>query len=369
VNFHLLYTGEIWGDVTGGLRRGAAYDGLITLKLQLDLAKLAHLEGLAFYASGLYPNGPGISNHYTGDYNLLSNIDAYDSPRLFEAYLLWSCCDNKFTIRAGQLSFDTYFFVSDSSNLFINSAFGTIGTVLHDVIPPIYPVGAPGVHLTFQPAPDWQVQAIVVSGNPGDQARDNQDGLKFAVNTSAGALAALEVGFTHSASPAEAGLQAKYKLGVYCDTGDYADHHGGPTHHGNYGIYTVLDQQLYRSPRSTRDQFDGLSAFLRTSMAPEDRNPVACYFDTGINFTGPFPGREKDICGVAFSFSQLSSGLQQPDGSPAVSRHEHVLEATYLYNLSDAVSFQPDVQYIFNPGAVGKTPNALVAGLRFNFTF
>jgi porin len=131
----------------------------------------------------------------------------------------------------------------------------------------------------------------------------------------------------------------------------------------------VADQQIYREALKPKETFRGLSAFTRWSLAPEDRNPVTFYFDAGLNYTGLLPGRDKDVLGVAFSYERLSPELRQSNGDPVPSHHEHVLEATYLWNLNDHVSVQPDLQYIFNPGAVGTIPNAFVAGLRFGINF
>ena len=191
LNLHLIYTGEEWGDLSGGLRRGQAFDGLLKLTLQLDLEKLklTRQPGWTLFTSFLYPHGPGLSTRYVGDYHILSNIDAYDSPRLFEAFVQWEAEGQKVTIRAGQLSVDNFFYVSDNSNLYINSVLGTLGTVLHDVMVPIYPVGALGVHVTLRPSPPWTCRRSCSAAIPGDQARTNKNGLRFAVSERGGALA------------------------------------------------------------------------------------------------------------------------------------------------------------------------------------
>ena len=69
----------------------------------------------------LYPHGEGITDNYTGDFNRLSNIDAYDSVRLFELWFGQKFFADFFSIRIGQMSADQEFFQSASSNLFINS--------------------------------------------------------------------------------------------------------------------------------------------------------------------------------------------------------------------------------------------------------
>jgi carbohydrate-selective porin OprB len=86
VTFAGEYTGEIFGNLSGGIQQGASYEGLLKLTLQLDLKKILDWDGASIYASALYPHGNGLSSQYTGDFNLLSSIDASDSVRLFE---LW----------------------------------------------------------------------------------------------------------------------------------------------------------------------------------------------------------------------------------------------------------------------------------------
>ena len=73
------YTGEVFGNLTGGIKTGVTYEGLVKLSLQFDLAKLAGWNGASIYGSMLYPHGEGLTDQFTGDFNRLSSIDAYDS--------------------------------------------------------------------------------------------------------------------------------------------------------------------------------------------------------------------------------------------------------------------------------------------------
>ena len=86
----------------------------------------------------------GLTNKAVHDFNTLSNIDAYDSVRLYEAWLQQEFWDRKFSIRLGQILADAEFFVSDYGALFINSSFGAIPLVSQNLVPPIFPVAAPG---------------------------------------------------------------------------------------------------------------------------------------------------------------------------------------------------------------------------------
>jgi porin len=360
--FQFNYTGEAFANFSGGVRRGGDYEGLLKISLNLDLQKLVQWNGATLYASMIYPHGNGITARYVNDYDILSSIDAYDSIRLFELWLQQTFFDGKFSIRAGQLTTDNDFFVSTNSDLFINSAFGTIGTVDHDVIPPIYPVGSEGIRLHYDINPSLYVQVMAADDNPGAQNYDDKHGTQFGINRSHGVLSFFEAGYTAASS-------GSYKLGGFFDSQFHPDISSQSSAHCDYGFYAVVDQPLYVAPGSTKDSPQGLGAFARISYAPDQRNAVVYYFDTGFNYTGLLPGRPKDIFGAAFSFERLGTDLTPEAGAPVLSHHEHVVELTYLANLSDWFSLQPDFQYIINPGGIGKTPNAFVAGLRFNVTF
>ncbi|MDR3403783.1 MAG: carbohydrate porin [Chthoniobacter sp.] len=363
------YTGEEFGNFAGGVGRGGNYEGLLKLGLTLDLEKLVKWTGGSLFFAVLYPHGLGVTNRYVHDYNVLSNIDAYDSWRVFEAWVQQDFADHRLSIRIGQLTTDNNFFVSDNSELYINSIFGEGGTALHNVITPIYPVASPGVLLKITPTPVWYFQAMVVSDDPGAQDGNNKHGLRYHFDGNTGALMFYELGYQRTGTDDAPVLEGKYKIGGFYDTGSFPDNRGGADHHGDYSFYAVADQQLYREALKPKEAFRGLAAFGRVSLAPENRNPVTCSFETGLNYNGLLPGRDKDILGVAFTYERLSSELRQPSGDPVASHHEHVLEATYLWTFNDHFSVQPDVQYIFNPGGIGTTPNAFVGGLRFTINF
>ncbi len=367
--FQFNYSGEGFANLSGGVRTGGDYDGLLKISLNLDLQKLVNWDGATLYASMLYPHGDGITASDVHDYNILSNIDAYDSVRLSELWLQQTFFDGRFSLRVGHLVTDNDFYVSNNSNLFFNSAFAVLGTVLHDVTPPIYPIASEGIRLHDDITPSVYVQAMAVDDNPGLQNIDDKHGIEFGLNHSHGVLAFYEAGYIPNPPNSGSPLQAAYKLGGFFDTQFHPDISNGTSSHGDYGFYAVADQPLYTAPGSTKDSPQGLSGFARLSYAPDQRNPVVYYFDTGFNYTGLLPGRTNDIFGAAFSFERLGTDVELASEAPVLSHHEHVLEITYLANLTTWFSLQPDFQYIINPGGFGRIPNAAVAGIRFNITF
>jgi porin len=369
VQFKFDYSGEAFANLSGGVRRGGDYEGLVSISVDLDLQKLFHWDGATLCASMLYPHGNGITDQYVHDYNVVSNIDAYDSIRLFQLWFQQAFFDDRFSIRAGQLATDNDLLVSNNSALFINNAFGAIGTIVHDVNQPTYPVGSEGIRLRCDVTPLFYLESMAVDDNPGAQNLGDKHGTEFGPDRSHGVLAFFEMGYIPNPSLGTSPLGAAYKFGGYFDSQFHPDISKGSSGHGDYGFYAVADQPLYVPTGVANGSPEGLSGFARVSYAPDQRNAVVYYFDAGVNYTGMLPGRPTDIFGAAFSFERLGADVDQAFGAPVLSHHEHVIEITYLANLTDWLALQPDFQYIINPGGVGRIPNALVAGIRFNFSF
>jgi porin len=364
LSFPVSYTGEVLGNLSGGYKQGAVYDGLLNVGVKGDLEKLVGWQGGSFLVSGLYPHGASLTAQYVHDFNGVSNIDAYDSVRLYEVWVQQEFAEGRFSIRFGQLLADSEFFISNDAALFVNSAFGAIPLVSQNFDAPIFPVAAPGVRLAWKVSESFAVQAGLYDGTPGDPATDNTHGVDWRLNGSQGVLALAEAAYTYN--PGKGGLGGVYKLGAFYHSNSEDDAFPENGSHADAGGYFIADQSLWRKP-GTDGQ--GLSAFLRIGGAPADRSTVPFYFDTGFNFKGLIPGRAGDIAGIGLSYTKLSPDLRDDDGLPVETHHETILEATYKIQLKEWLTLQPDVQYIFNPGASEKADNAVVAGVRFNVSF
>jgi porin len=364
------YTVEGWGNLSGGVQTGAAYDGLLKLTQGLDLKKIIGWGGASIFTSWLYPHGKGLSDKYTGELNLLSNIEAYNSFRLFELWFQQKFFGDAASIRIGQMSADLEFYQSENSNVFINSCFGTFPTISFGTSLPIYPVGGLGVRVDFHPSSTTFARAAVFDSNPGQQNTNDKHGTLFHLNPSSGVIVIAEAGYQVMPSADNKGKDEAYTIGAYYDSRTFTGNFIQPTHSSNCGFYAIADRRLYRSTPYINEQSSnaGLGAFVSCSVAPPDRNEVSFYMDGGINYTGLFSGRDKDLLGFAVSYTKISNDYVV-DNIPVHSGHETVLEATYRFCVKDSLYLQPDFQYIFDPGAFRHLPNAVVVGMRFDLTF
>jgi len=358
LTFPISYTGEVLANPIGGARQGVITEGLLNLGVQGDLEKLLGWQGGSFLVSDIYPHGSSLSADYVHDFNAVSSIDAYDTPRLYEAWLQQELCDKTLNLRLGQLLADTEFFLSDNAALFLNSAFGAIPLVSQNFRAPVYPIAAPGARLRWTPSEAFSVQAGIYDGGTGTEPAENPQGRDWNLSGHGGALALTEAAYK---SP-----NGTYKAGIFYHTPESNDDLPHPACRPDAGGYLIADQQLWH-PIDAKDQ--GLSGFARIGAAPDDRNTVPFYFDTGFNYKGLLPGREKDIAGLGLSYTKLSKNLRDETGEPVETHHETILEATYKIQIKDWLTLQPDCQYLFNPSASQKTANALIVGLRLNLTF
>jgi porin len=195
------------------------------------------------------------------------------------------------------------------------------------------------------------------------------------------------------------GLPGSIRLGAWYHAGEFADQRfdlqglslielrskGQPLEHrGDFGVYAVIDQMLWRVPGSS-DQ--GLSAFMRASASPSDRNPVDLYADAGLTYKGLILGRPDDLTGIGVAFGRISPQAAAADqarvffsGDPMPIRdYEALVELTYQAQITKDWSVQPDFQYILHPGGnvpdpsdpngASPIPNALVIGVRTMIKF
>ena len=217
VHLSVGYAAEYFANVSGGVKRGGTYAGLLETGLDIDSEKLFGIKGNEFHVSALYPHGGSISE-YSGDLSAVSNIDAYDTVRLFEIWVQQRFWRDRVSLRLGQLAADEEFAVAEHGAVFINSVLGWPPFYSMNTPAPAYPVTALGARIDFQVAPEFLVRAAVFDGDPGEEPVNNH-GTRVRLGSDEGALMAVEA--TYSPNVAEGGLGGSYKLGAWYHTGDF----------------------------------------------------------------------------------------------------------------------------------------------------
>jgi carbohydrate-selective porin OprB len=128
---------------------------------------------------------------------------------------------------------------------------------------------------------------------------------------------------------------------------------------GNYGVYLLLDQLIYREGGPEGKQ--GLTPFAEVTVAPSDRNTFPFFYSTGLVYQGLIPRRDRDTMAVGLAYGKFSRALKDQD-------FEMISEWTYEMALVPWLTLQPDMQYIFKPGGTGDIPNAFVLGIQISLS-
>lgn len=381
LNFGATYIADNIANVSGGVKRGAIHFGRLDLSVDADLDKLVGWTGGRFYANGFVIYGQGLSRNYVANLATISEIEALPDQRLYNAYFEQSFFNDRINIRAGQQAADVEFFDSETDDLFINGTFGWPAIKASNLPAggPAPPIAVPGIRVKATLSDQVTLFGAVFNGDPsgpGDQDPQLRDhhGLAFRVNDPPWVIG--QVRFNYDIDIGGRPLAGNFTPGAWKHYGSFdsqrftadgqsiadPDGSGIPARlRGNYGIFAVIEQVLYRPPEvmdnTTSASLPGVTAFGRIAYSPPDRNLIDLYVDGGIGFVGFTPGRPLDRFGVAMAYMRISNtarhldldtnfytGVQGP-----VRSNETLLEMIYEAHIKPGWLIAPYFQYVWRP--------------------
>lgn len=389
-----IYTGELFANLSGGLRRKAVYLDNVDLTLTLDAEKLLGWKGASVFFYGLGNQGGNPSDH-VGDAQVVSNIQAVDTWKLYEAWVQQNLFENRLSLLAGLYDVSSEFDVIETAQLFLHSSFGTGPDFSQsgENGPSIFPTTSLGLRVALQPTHACYLRTAVLDGVPGDP-RDPH-GTQIILDEDDGFLVTTELGYLAGAGePAEAMVSSersrtghlrigrgqqvpysgKYALGGWVYTtklDDLAavDRAGKPVHRrGTYGIYGLAEQMVFHEQA---DRAQGLALFARLGMADTRANRFALYTGGGFVYTGLIAQRDEDHLGLGIAAAHNGGHFRriQRRAGQRVDGAEVTVELTYRAQLTPWLVIQPDAQYVINPNTRPSRPDAFGVALRFEVVF
>ena len=392
ISFGIQDINEVWGNVSGGIRRGASYDGVTLMSIGLDTQRAFGWQGGTFNISAWNIRGRNISTDNLLNLQTVSGILASPTTRLWEIWFQQSFLDGRFNVKLGQQSLDQEFMVSQYSGLFLNTMMGWPMVPSADLYAggPAYPLSSLGVRLRTQLGGGFAALGGVFQDNPPGGPFDSDSQLlgstrwggNFNLRTGALFIAELQYALNQPRTgdmddgTSAHGLPGTYKIGMWIDTAAFPsprfDNTGlsladpastgiARTLRNNFSIYAVADQMIWRpsddSPRS-------VGVFARIMGAPGDRNLIDFSVNAGVALKAPLPGRDDDILTFGFALSQVSAEAVALDRETQiftgsffpVRDREVVLELDYTLQLAPWWTLQADLQEIFHPGGNAPSP-------------
>jgi porin len=257
---------------------------------------------------------------------------------------------------------------------------------------PAYPLSTPGARVKFDYGKDASFLLAIFNGDPAgpciaEPDTCNRYGLNFRMNDPAFIIG--EAQFRTNQAKDDTGLARTLKLGGWTHLGlfnnqryaiegtllaDPASSGIAAQHRGDYGLYGIIDQQLYRPRGAPAD--GGISVYGLASISPSDRNLIDLQLNGGLVFAGFVPHRPDDRFGASIVYSRYSSSVAAFDqdqinfsGVPGPVRdYEANLELSYVAQIIPGWTVQPDFQYIWHPSGIGGH-DAKVLGVRTMLKF
>ncbi len=376
----LTYLGEVSTDVAGGLRRGPVYLQNVSLTLSLDLHKLAGWRGATLFVYGMGIEG-GDPERRFGEMQTISNISASNAVRFYEAWIQQDLFGGRLSLLAGLFDLNSEFDVVEAASVFLNSSQGIDPTFAFTGLngPSVFPYTTLGFRARLKTG-GLYLQSVILNGLAGDPS--DPGGTRIVLRKGNGVLLAAEAGYRlplsarrhrrqavresirRYVSPSYAG---KIALGLWGYTARFAPLLPGPEEpgkiRGDAGFYVLLSHSVWRRDG---DAGRNLTAFARVGAANARINRLGLFTGGGLSFAGLFPGRSRDIAGLAFAAVFNGDDYMREsalEGSP-VRRAEWNLELTYQAGLLSWLDIHPDVQFVIHPSMAPSVRNALGFDLR-----
>jgi porin len=330
-----------------------------------------------------------LTRNYIHNLATISETEALPDARLYNAYFEQSFYNKALNVRVGQQAADVEFFDSETDDLFINGTFGwpAIKATNLPAGGPAPPIAALGIRVKAALSDRITAFAGIFNGSaarPGDgdpQLRDNH-GLAFRVNDPPWVIG--QVRWDYDVDIGGRPLAGNFTPGGWYHSGQFDDQRftaqglsiADPSGtgvaaklRGNFGIFAVVEQTLYRPPsvieKGVSNSLPGVTAFGRIAYSPPDRNLIDLYLDGGIGFVGLVPGRPLDRFGMGAAYMRISGAARNLDrdsqffsGLPSPVRSgERVLELIYEAHIKPGWLLAPYFQYVFRPSGGIPNPN------------
>ena len=336
--------------------------------VDIDLGTLIDQHGLYFHATALWQGGGKLVT-YLGLITSPSGLSSANTFRLDSWWLEKRWFDERFTARVGQFAGQDFYGAQHYAASFIFEPMGyALGNLFTD-FESFNPASTPAMELRVVPIRNLYVKSMVEAEDREPFAH-NQTGL---VPQFRGVPVSIsEIGFTpgKKASSVRAfdnvesrkGYSGLYQFGASYNPGKFPNPSGTKSSYGNYLLYWMASQALWRvDPKGGK----GLDATFAYNWSPSDVNRNNRLLTAGIRFNEPLPVRIHNTMSLGYVRNSLSQQFL-PHGTPPW-RAEHGIEFNTLLDVAPMLLLQPVIQYYANVG--GRPGHVVVLGFRTKVEF
>jgi porin len=336
--------------------------------VDIDLGKLIGEQGLYFHATALWQGG-GNLGAYLGLLTSPSGMSSANTCRLDSWWIEKRWLDERLIARAGQFAEQDFYGAQHYAASFVfepmGYALGNLFTTLESFDPP----STPAAEIRVSPIHNLYVKSMVAAAvrSPFSQ---NPTGLVPAFNGTP--VSVSEIGFTpgRKASSMRAfdnvegrkGYSGLYQFGASYNPGKFASPTSLTPRSGNYLLYWMASQTLWRvDPKEA----NGLDATFAYDWSPPNVNRNNRLLTAGVRFNEPLPLPIHNTMSLGYVANSLSSKFIPPGASGW--KTEQGVEFNTLLDPLPMLLLQPVIQYYANVG--GGVQRAVVVGFRTKVEF
>lgn len=381
----LTWITNFGGNPVGGRDQGFTECENLGLDLLFDLEKRRGMCDTYFHVSMSQRSGESLTNEYIGNAFQAQQVFGGETFKLVNVDVQKYFCDRTVDVKLGRIAAGDDFLVSPFFWGFMSGGInGQPGMSRNSPGWSSYPNATWGTRARAKTSDRTYAMIGLYNGDPG--IRGNEDhGCDFSMHGPLFAIA--EVGYQRNGQRDDPGKLGNYKLGAYFNGGSYdtfnasqfAPGAGGPpasTAEGKWGYYALFDQVIFQP--CGKDDPHAVGVFASIIVAPDPSINEMPFFCTGGGvIRGLLPRRPEDSLWFGVAYGKFSGDLQSAQQlaqayDPAVGAQEYELALEWAYRVrmrGGAVFFQPEIQYIVNPGGAHQYDNALVVGAQAGINF
>ncbi len=400
VEISASYTNNIAGNPVGGTSAGFTYTDNVSFGLALDMEKLAGWDGLTFTLSGLNRAGSSLSQENIGNQFTVQQVYGGQTAMFYALVLEQKLLDDKVSIKAGRFATGDDFASSPIYWLYMNNGIdGNPQALPVNTQFSAYPWAVWAARLRVEPTPETNAMLGIYQVSTRVFDREYH-GLDWSIRPDDGVLMIGQVGWTpeffkravevdsvpdgksvatgksvvsgkKAVTPRTEmkGLPGHYWFGAYFSPWQFSQFGSEEQATNSYGFYWHADQMVWQEAPGSDQGLTLWSAFVLSPQQNIAKLPFQA--NAGIVYKGLLPTRDEDYTVLGLVYGKFSRNYARSvdlagGGYP---QYEVVIEAGYRINLTKFAYFQPDVQWVINPGGTGDIPNALVLGAQMGVTF
>jgi len=368
VSFDLQYVSDSLWNVKSKQRERLASWNRFRETVDIDFGRLAGESGLFFHATALWQGGGNLGS-FLGLLTGPSGLASANTCRLDSWWIEKRWLDERLTARVGQFAGQDFYGAPHYSASFIfepiGYALGNLSTTFESFDPP----STPALEVRVVPTRNLYVKSMVLAAvrSPFSQ---NPTGLVPQFHGSP--MSVSEIGFTpgkkatsvraSDSVDSRKGYSGLYQFGVSYNPGKFASPTRTTPQSGDYLLYGMASQALWRADRT---EARGIDAMFAYDWSPAGINRNNKLLTAGLRINEPLHLNFHNTMALGYVRSSLSPQFLPP-GAPAW-KAEHGVEFNTLLDPLPMLLFQPVIQYYANVG--GGVERAVVVGFRTKVEF